>query len=117
MRDWAACWLLETQPCVLVPAFGTNAERGAGRRHVKRIASDAMKSRLATLELKAPMITTIIPKPKAQESEPNERAVNGRGVGEIHELSGLGGASHQPTASVAETLPAAAHAMSSITQN
>lgn len=72
-----------------------------------------MKSRFATLELKAPMISTIIPQPKAQEREPNERAVDGRGVGEVHELRVLGVAGCQPAAGAVVTFTATAKAIES----
>jgi len=71
----------ETQPDILVAAFGTSADLSAGRCRVQGIAADAVKHRLASFELEAPMVAAIVIKPQPEEYCTHQDAVNNDGCG------------------------------------
>src|ERR1043165_9101255 len=73
----------EAQPGILVAAFRAFAQLGARRRGIKRVAANAVERRLAPLDLEAPMIAAVIPKPEPEKNHPDQRAIDDGGRGEI----------------------------------
>jgi hypothetical protein len=64
------------QTGVLVSAFWATAKDRSRRGRIERITTDTVKTRLTSLQLKAPIIAAIIVEPEAEKSGGHAEAVD-----------------------------------------